>query len=115
MMHVSPLSAGLRQRCPRCGKGALYRGLLTVREACSDCELDLSARDPGDGPAFLVITLLGFAVVILAVIVDFTWEPPLWVHAALWLPLTLGGSIYLLRLAKALLISYQYRHRIGFK
>ncbi len=113
-METSPLKAGLLQKCPRCGKGPLYQGVLTVCEVCKECGLDLSARDPGDGPAFFVITVLGFLVVALALLVEVVYEPPFWVHAALWLPFTLIGSVLLLRVAKALLISYQYKHKIGF-
>lgn len=113
MSPIGPLQAGLRQVCPRCGEASLYAGLLTVRETCAACGLDLSARDPGDGPAFFVITLLGFLVVGLAIWVELAFAPPFWLHAVLWTPFTLAGSVYLLRLAKALLISYHYAKRIG--
>lgn len=111
----SAFKAGIFQRCPCCGKGLLYKGLLAVRENCTECGLDLNARDPGDGPAFFVIVLLGFLVVALALWIESAFEPPFWVHALLWIPSTLGGSVYLLRLAKALLIAYHYRHRTGLK
>jgi hypothetical protein len=44
-MAVSPFVAGLRCRCPRCGEGPLFDGLLSVRESCTVCGLDLRARD----------------------------------------------------------------------
>jgi uncharacterized protein (DUF983 family) len=31
---VSPYRAGLNCRCPRCGQGALFKGLLEVRPKC---------------------------------------------------------------------------------
>ena len=48
---VSPLKAGLACRCPRCGRGKLFSGYLTVGAPCGVCGLDLSDHDSGDGPA----------------------------------------------------------------
>jgi len=50
-MAVSPYVAGLTCRCPRCGRGKLFDGLLTVAPVCSACGLDLKKEDSGDGPA----------------------------------------------------------------
>ncbi|MDE1904383.1 MAG: DUF983 domain-containing protein, partial [Alphaproteobacteria bacterium] len=42
---------------------------------------------------------------------EIAFAPPLWVHIALWTPVTIGGGIALLRPFKATLIAQQYRHR----
>jgi uncharacterized protein (DUF983 family) len=109
---VPVIEAALRCRCPRCGKGKLYRGLLTVTPCCSACGLDLAAQDAGDGPAVFVVLILGAVVVGLAILVEVKFAPPFWVHLVLWTPVILGGSIGLLRLLKAWLIAMQYRHNI---
>jgi uncharacterized protein (DUF983 family) len=109
---VSPLRAALRCRCPRCGEGGLYAGLLTVRPRCEVCSLDLSGQDAGDGPAVFVILFLGLIVVALAAIVEIAFAPPIWVHLMLWTPLTLGGAVAMLRPFKAGLIALQYRHHL---
>ncbi|RMD89654.1 MAG: DUF983 domain-containing protein [Alphaproteobacteria bacterium] len=108
---VSPWIAGPRSRCPRCGKGALFDGFLTVRESCDVCGLDLSKADSGDGPAIFIMLVLGFVVTGLALWVEVTFSPPYWVHAVLWTPLIALGSIGLLRPFKATLIALQYVHR----
>lgn len=110
-MEVSPYSAGLRCRCPRCGEGPLFEGLLTVRERCTRCGLDLRAHDTGDGPAVFVILILGALVVIAALTVEVKYEPPLWLHAVLWPGFIVGGAIAMLRPLKATLVALQYRHR----
>ena len=111
--EVSPLRAALLCRCPRCGEGRLFTGLLEVRGSCTACGLDLSAEDAGDGPAVLVILLLGFIVVGLAAVVEIRFAPPIWVHLLLWTPLIIGGAIAMLRPLKAWLIAQQYRyHRL---
>lgn len=110
---VSPFSAGLRCRCPRCGEGPLYDGLLAIRERCSACALDLRAQDSGDGPAVFVILITGFITVGMAAWVELKFSPPFWLHMAIWPAIILAGAIFMLRIFKATLIALQYRHRAG--
>ena len=105
------MRAALGCRCPRCGKGRLFTGLLKVRQACEVCGLDLSAQDAGDGPAVFAILFLGMLVVGLAALVEIKFSPPIWVHLLLWAPLILIVAIVMLRPLKAGLIALQYRHR----
>jgi uncharacterized protein (DUF983 family) len=109
---VPVLQAALLCRCPRCGEGSLFSGLLNVRPTCPACGLDLSAQDAGDGPAVFVIFFLGMIVVGLAAWVELKFGPPLWVHMLLWTPLIVVGAIAMLRPLKAGLIALQYRHNI---
>ena len=106
----SPFSTGLRCRCPACGKGRLYNGLLTVAPKCESCGLDLSAHDSGDGPAVFVVFILGAVVVAGAFALEMMFEPPLWVHAVIWLPVICVLAIVLLRPAKAILVALHYKH-----
>ena len=106
----SPLTAGLAGRCPRCGRGPLFRGFLTVRDACAVCGLDLSRHDSGDGPAVFVILILGAVVVGLALWVEVRWAPAMWVHVALWFPSTLLLALALLRPLKGLSVALAFRH-----
>ena len=105
---VEPISAGLRGRCPRCGEGRLFSGFLMVGTRCVNCGLDYSFADAGDGPAVFVILLIGFVVVGLALWLEVTVNPPLWVHLALWIPLALVLSLVALRLIKGVLVTLQY-------
>jgi uncharacterized protein (DUF983 family) len=106
----SPIAAGLACRCPRCGKGPLFTGFLTLRPRCEVCGLDFSFADSGDGPAVFVILFAGFVVVGLALIVEFLYEPPFWLHALLWGPLILLVTLGPLRPFKGVLIALQYHH-----
>lgn len=108
---VPLLQAALACRCPRCGKGRVFRDLLVVRDSCEICGLDLRANDAGDGAIVGVILLLGAIVVVLAFWVEFRFHPPLWFHAVLWPLLTIPLAILLMRPAKAALVALQYRHR----
>ena len=109
--HVSSVFAGLFARCPRCGKGPLFKNVLELRDRCSNCGLDYHFIDTGDGPAVFAIFILGFLVLGLALYVEFTYEPPVWVHAVLWGALTPLIALALLRFLKAGLIALQFRHK----
>jgi len=108
---LPPTATGMRGRCPRCGEGKLFSGFLGLQPRCQACGLDFSFVDAGDGPAVFIIMIVGFIVVGLALFVEFTFAPPYWVHAILWIPLVLGLSIGLLRPLKGFLIAQQYLHR----
>jgi uncharacterized protein (DUF983 family) len=107
----STIFASLFARCPRCGKGSLFKNMLELREGCTACGLDYRFIDTGDGPAVFAIFILGFLVVGLALYVEFTYEPPIWVHIVLWGGLTPLIALVLLRFLKAGLIALQYKNK----
>ena len=102
---------GLSGRCPRCREGSLFAGFLSVGKKCEACGLDYAFADAGDGPAVFVILIAGFIVVGCALIIEFKYEPPLWLHALLWLPLILATTLLPLRPMKGLMVALQYHHR----
>ena len=108
---VSWIKAGLLCRCPRCGEGKLFKGYIRITEGCSVCELDLSSVDSADGPASIVMLVVGFLVVAGALIVETLFQPSYWVHAAIWFPLTIVLALGLLRPFKAMFIAIEYKHK----
>ncbi len=98
-------------QCPRCGKGALFSGLLTIAERCGECGLAFHGREQGDGPAFLSILIVGALAGVFAAIVDVRYAPPIWVHVAVWPLFIVGTSLLSLRWLKAGLVTMQYRVR----
>ena len=111
MTEPSVIKAALTCRCPACGEGKLFQGFLTLRPRCDSCGLDYNFVDAGDGPAVFIILAAGFVVVFAALIVEFSYQPPFWLHAVIWLPLILAVTLLPLRPTKALLIALQYRHK----
>ena len=107
---VAPLAAGLRCRCPACGRGKLYDGLLTVAERCGACGLDLGPHDSGDGPAVFVIFILGAIIIPFVFAFERLVEPPTWAHMVLWPPIVIGLAIALLRPMKATLVALHYKN-----
>jgi uncharacterized protein (DUF983 family) len=102
---------GIACKCPRCGKGRIYSGFLTLRPSCESCGLDFDFMDSGDGPAIFMIMIAGAIVVAAALIVEIKYQPPFWLHAVLWLPLILATTLLPLRSMKSLLIALQYHHK----
>jgi uncharacterized protein (DUF983 family) len=107
----TPVAVALRGLCLRCAAKTLYKGLAAFAPKCRACGLDFAGFNVGDGPAAFLILIVGALVTGLAVALDLAAEPPWWLHVLLWLPLTAGLVIGLLRLAKGLLLALEYRHR----
>jgi uncharacterized protein (DUF983 family) len=108
---LSPFATGLACRCPRCGKGRLFQGFLTIRPRCEVCGLDFAFADSGDGPAVFIIFFAGLVVVGSALVVEILFEPPFWLHALLWGPLILAVTLLPLRPMKGLMVALQYHHQ----
>jgi len=107
----SPITAGLTGRCPRCGKGHMFQGFLKLQPKCEVCGLDLTFADSGDGPAFFVMSIVGIVVVALALWVEFTYAPPIWLHLVMWFALSGILSLALVRPSKGILVALQYHHK----
>jgi uncharacterized protein (DUF983 family) len=109
-IQPSPYQSGLKGTCPRCGQASMFTGVLALKQHCPVCDLDYDFADSADGPAIFVMLIVGFIITGLALWLELVYEPPFWVHALLWAPLTLVLSIATLRPIKGLLVSLQYVH-----
>ena len=57
------------------------------------------------------IFVIGAIAVVLALWVDARFEPALWVRALIWPAVVLPLSLMVMRVAKAMLLGLQWRHR----
>ena len=101
--------AALFGLCPQCGARTLFGGLAQFAPRCGQCRLDFEKFNVGDGPAAFLTMVLGAVVVALALWVEFTFHPPVWVHVVLWVPLVTGATLWGLRVGKAALLIAEYR------
>ena len=108
---VSPVTAGVRGRCPKCGEGPLFDGFLRLEQRCEVCGLDMKVFDTADGPAFFAMSAVGLVVAFAALFFEVAVTPPIWVHLILWFPLAIGLCLALLRPIKGIMVGQQYRHR----
>ena len=106
---LSPVKTGLACRCPRCGRGKLFNGYLTLAERCSSCGLSYEFADGGDGAAWFVMTFVSLAGVGTILGIEAAYSPPVWVHVLLAIPILIILPMVLLRPAKALLINQQWK------
>ncbi len=109
--YPSLVSGALRGSCPRCGAPTLFRGAIKFADRCRACGLDFTQFNVGDGPAAFLTLILGTLVSVGAVLIQIRWEPPLWLQLLIWVPVTAAGVVGSLRLAKAALITVEYRQR----
>ena len=108
--EVSPISAGLRCRCPKCGEGPVFSSYLGFAPSCSACGADFSKADSGDGPAFFVMFLVGIVITPPVLLVQILFDPPAWVHMLIWGPIIILLSTLLLRPFKSLLFALQWKN-----
>ena len=106
---------GARGKCPWCGRGQIFSSFTKVRENCEVCGLELHHQRADDAPPYFTIFIVGHLVVPLVFIVERTWQPPYWVHAALWLPLILALTFFLMPVVKGAIVGLQWALRMhGF-
>lgn len=113
---IDPIKLAVAGVCPACRRGALFKHPyigLAVNERCAVCDFPLGNNDSADGPSVLLMFILSAVLVPLALVIEFSFGPPLWFHIIVWgglaVTLALGG----LRPLKAYVIALQYKHRPG--
>ena len=80
---------------------------------CRVCGLDYGQFNVGDGPAAFLTLPIGTITLILALWLEFSWHPPVWVHAVLWIPFVAGSTLWGLRVAKAALLITEFKRDAG--
>ncbi|KKW90332.1 DUF983 domain-containing protein [Sphingobium chungbukense] len=106
--RLRALRAALSGRCPRCSKGRLFAGFLTLRDHCETCGLGFAETEPLDGAGFLVIAFGCFPSVALALLLEILFNPPYWVHFLTSVPVLFIGCLLPLRPMKSWLFNKNY-------
>lgn len=106
---------GILGRCPNCGKGKLFRAYLKVADTCNVCGEELHHHQADDAPAYFVIMIVGHIVVPIVLAVEMAFTPPYWLHALIFVPLTIGLAVLFLQPTKGAIIGWQWAQRMhGF-
>ena len=71
----------------------MFRRYLKVADECPSCGEELHHHRADDAPPYFTIIIVGHVVVSLLLAVEMAYRPPLWLHAALWLPLTVCSRL----------------------
>lgn len=108
---ASLLVEAAQGRCPQCGAPALFASVVRFAARCRQCELDYDQFNVGDGPAAFLTMIIGGLMLGIALVVEFAVHPPVWLHVLLWAPLTVAAVVGALRVAKAALLTLEYRNQ----
>jgi uncharacterized protein (DUF983 family) len=106
---LSPLTTGLNGKCPRCGRGKLFDGYLSVAKSCQSCGLSYSFADAGDGAAWFVMLFVCVVGVGSILGIEIAYAPPFWVHILLAIPILVVMPLILLRPVKGVLLCQQWK------
>ena len=109
---LTGVGRGIRNRCPVCGEGKVFKGFLRVVPECAVCRAPLGQLRADDAPPYVVIFLVGHLLVPIVFWVERNYEPPMWLHMAVWLPLFAVLCTALLRPVKGGVVGYMIR--MGF-
>ena len=102
------LRRGLGGHCPNCGAGAAFAGYLRVAKNCASCGHELGRYRADDAPPYFTILIVGHVIVPLMLVLEKAAAPAMWIHLALWLPLTLALSLALLRPIKGAVLGVMW-------
>jgi uncharacterized protein (DUF983 family) len=94
---------GLAQRCPVCGKGALFRSYLKLSEHCGGCGARLAELRADDGPAWATILIVGHLIVPFFILTARSNAPD-WVYYAILFPVTIAMTLTLLPRVKGVFV-----------
>lgn len=102
------IKRGLLFKCPACGEGKIFRKFLKVADTCNHCGEELHHHRADDAPPYFTIFIVGHIVIPLLTWVEIAYQPEMWVHAALWVPMTIGLSLISLPMTKGGTVGLQW-------
>jgi len=109
------MSRGLLLHCPSCGEGSVFRKFLKVADNCSACGEEFHHHRADDAPPYFTIFIVGHIIVPMMLWVEMAYRPDLWIHATIWVPLTLALSLAILPVVKGAVVGLQWALRMhGF-
>lgn len=106
---LAGLARGARGRCPCCGEGRLFAGYLRLVPECGACGAALGRIRADDAPPYFTIFLAGHLLLPGVFWVERAWQPPMWLHMAVWLPAFTIVCMLLLRPVKGAVVAWMLR------
>ena len=102
-------SALLSQKCPRCEKGKIFRGIFAMNETCSNCHFKFERQEGYFTMAIVIANFLYALIVAPTLLVMTTLDEPVWK-----IVLILGGVSLLtvpliFRYARAIWLHFDFR------
>lgn len=105
---MDAVTRGFMHRCPSCGTGHLFSRFLKTVHSCDACGEEIHHHRADDAPPYFTITIVGHIIIPALLAVEIYYRPEIWVHMAIWLPLTLILSLGMLQPIKGALVGLQW-------
>lgn len=106
---LTALGRGMKGRCPACGEGRLFNGYLRLADECGHCHAPLGRIRADDAPPYFTIFIAGHLLLPFVFLIEKAWQPPMWVHMAVWLPLFTIVCMVVLRPVKGATVAWMMR------
>jgi uncharacterized protein (DUF983 family) len=100
---------GFKSKCPNCGTGKMFGRFVKVADHCLVCGEDFTPQRADDLPAYLVIVIVGHAIIPSVLMVEANYAPPVWLQLLIWLPVTLISALALLQPIKGAIVGLQWQ------
>ena len=94
---------GALGRCPRCGQGRLLHRYIKLVERCTVCGEAYGHYRTDDAAPWLTILVVGHLTVPVILVSEMNFQPPLPVALAIYLPLIVGLTLFLLPRCKGVM------------
>src|SRR5262245_145463 len=102
------LLRGMLGRCPCCCHGRMFGAFLKVSDRCEACGEELHHHRADDFAAYIVIFIVGNALMLIVLYVEHNFRTSYWIEAAIWLPAVLISTIGLLQPTKGVIVALQW-------
>jgi uncharacterized protein (DUF983 family) len=102
------MGRGFIKRCPNCGEGHMFSKFMKVADCCDHCGEELHHQRADDAPPYFTMFIVGHLIIPLLLITERKWAPDLWVHAAIWIPMTIILTLLLMPAVKGAVVGLQW-------
>lgn len=110
------MQRGFFSACPNCGKKSIFSKFLKIKDSCDHCGEELHHHRADDAPPYFTIFIVGHIILPLILVVEKLYHPAVWVHLALWFPVTIILTFALLPRIKGSILGLQWALRMhGFE
>ncbi len=100
---LTAIFRGALGRCPRCGQGPLLHRYLKMVDRCSVCGEPYGHFRTDDAAPWLTILVVGHLTVPIILICEINFQPPIALALAIYLPLIVGLTVFLLPRCKGIM------------
>jgi uncharacterized protein (DUF983 family) len=109
------IGRGMRNHCPSCGTGKLFRAFLKPVDQCAVCGEEMHHHRADDLPAYLVIFVVGHVLLTGYMLTASVFVLSPWAHLAIWVPLAVLAALLTIQPIKGGVIGLQWAQQMhGF-